>query len=117
MITLRPRGPRVTFTARASFWTPSRMCSRASASKAICLAIFFLDSVGRSGLVLDDREDVRLGHDQVLVAQHLDLGAGVGGEQHAVADLDGHLLASAVLVDAALADGEHAAFLRLVLGA
>ena len=34
----RPRGPSVAFTARASFSTPARMRSRASASKQSCLA-------------------------------------------------------------------------------
>ena len=37
MMTLRPRGPRVTLTARASCLTPSRMRSRASWSYAIFL--------------------------------------------------------------------------------
>jgi hypothetical protein len=32
MMTFRPRGPSVTLTARASFYTPARMCSRAEAS-------------------------------------------------------------------------------------
>jgi len=36
--TLRPRGPRVTLTARASFLTPSRIASRASWSNASFLA-------------------------------------------------------------------------------
>src|SRR5688500_14702245 len=35
---LRPRGPRVAFTARASFVTPSSSALRASASKASILA-------------------------------------------------------------------------------
>src|SRR5438105_12793452 len=37
-MTLRPLGPRVTLTARASLATPLRSTSRASCSKAICLA-------------------------------------------------------------------------------
>jgi hypothetical protein len=38
MTAFLPRGPYVTFTARASFCTPDRIFSRASWSKAICLA-------------------------------------------------------------------------------
>ena len=38
MTALRPRGPYVIFTARASFWTPDRIFSRASWSKVSCLA-------------------------------------------------------------------------------
>ena len=36
--TLRPRGPSVTFTARASCSTPSRIFARASPLKSNCLA-------------------------------------------------------------------------------
>src|SRR5688500_12923157 len=39
--TLRPDGPSVTLTARASFETPRRMLSRASWSNAILLAAMF----------------------------------------------------------------------------
>ena len=40
--TLRPLGPRVTFTAFANSSTPLRSCSRASLLKTICFAIILL---------------------------------------------------------------------------
>src|SRR3954468_3900601 len=46
MTALRPRGPRVAFTARASFVTPSRSALRASASKASILAAMYQSPFG-----------------------------------------------------------------------
>ena len=43
-ITLRPHGPSVTFTAAASFLTPSRIAARASVLNAIFFAAIFLIS-------------------------------------------------------------------------
>ena len=54
--------------------------------------------------------------DQVLLVVVLELGAGVLGEEHLVADLDVHRDALAVVVEAALADGHDRAALRLLLG-
>src|SRR5262249_27074559 len=65
----------------------------------------------------DDAEDVFLAHDQVLVADDLDFGAGVGAEQHRVADLDRERRALAVIEELAFADGDDLAFLRLLLRA
>src|SRR3954447_19120511 len=58
MMTFRPLGPRVTLTARASLATPRRMASRASMSKAICLADiskprWWCCSLGRVGRVFE----------------------------------------------------------------
>src|SRR6266542_2694647 len=57
-------------------------------------------------LLLDDREHVARGQDQVLLAGVLDLGAAVLGVQHHVAD---------VVVEAARADGQDGALLWLLL--
>jgi hypothetical protein len=66
------------------------------------------------GVVCD--QDVVLAHHQVLVAVELDLGAGVAGEDHAVALLDGEGDALAgVGVEVAGADGLDGAGLGLVL--
>src|SRR6267143_5055660 len=105
--TLRPLGPRVTFTASASVLTPLRMASRARTSNRISLAAISVSlrwSVGLEALLLDDAEDVFLAHHEVLLAVDLDLGPGVLGEQHAVADLDVERADLAVLEDLAVAD-------------
>src|SRR3954468_16423621 len=65
----------------------------------------------------DDAEDVFLAHDQELVADDLDLGAGVGAEEHRVADLDRERRALAVIQELAFADGDDLAFLGLLLRA
>src|SRR3954464_10607457 len=90
MMTLRPLGPSVTFTASASVLTPLRMVSRARTSNKISLAAISLvsDSAGKRGLLLDDAEDVFLAHHQVLFAFDLDVRPGVLREEHAIADLD-----------------------------
>src|SRR6185369_17260537 len=65
----------------------------------------------------DDAEDVFFAHDQVVLADVLDLGAGVGSEEHGVDGLDREGRALAVVERAAFADRDDAAFLGLVLGA
>jgi hypothetical protein len=47
--------------------------------------------VRAEGLAFDDRENVALAHDEVVLAVHRDLGAGVLAVQYRVADLDLHL--------------------------
>src|SRR6476659_10137965 len=79
MTTLRPRGPSVTLTALARTFRPRAISARAAALKTISLAAIFV-----SPLLLDDREDVVLTHDQVLFAVDLHLGAAVLREQHLV---------------------------------
>src|SRR4051794_23466562 len=68
------------------------------------------------GTLLEDAHDVRLLHDQQLVAVDLDLGAGPLAEQDAVADLHVELDQLALLVAHARADGEDLALHRLLLG-
>src|SRR6185503_5747543 len=65
----------------------------------------------------DDSEDVVLAHDQVLVADVLDLGAGVRTEEDPVTDLDAEGRALAVVEQLAVADRDDLAFLRLLLRA
>src|SRR5512140_896425 len=67
-------------------------------------------------LALDHAEDVVLAHDQVLLAVDLDLGPGVLGEEDAVAGLDVEGPDLAVLLDLAVAHGDHLALDRLLLG-
>src|SRR5437762_5199813 len=116
--TLRPLGPRVTFTASASVLTPLRIASRARTSNRISLAAISVSLrsqlVGR--LLLDDAEDVFLAHHQVLLPLDLDLGSGVLREQHAVTRLDVQGAHFAVLEDLAGSDGDDFAFDGLFLG-
>src|SRR5262245_16916854 len=65
---------------------------------------------------LDDREDVVLAHQEVHLAVDLELVTGIRGEEHLVAGLDLEWPTLAVLGDAAVADSDHLALLRLVLG-
>src|SRR5213596_2299284 len=64
----------------------------------------------------DHAEDVLLAHDEVLLAVDLDLRSGVLHEQDLVADLDVEGRQLAVVVHLALADRDHLALLRLLLG-
>src|SRR5919197_2330691 len=70
----------------------------------------------RGAGALDDAEDLVLAHDEVLLAVDLDLRAAVLAEEHAVAGPHVQRLARAVLTDLAVADGDHLALLRLLLG-
>src|SRR3954463_11132388 len=118
MMTLRPLGPSVTFTASASVLTPLRMVSRARTSNRISLAAISLvsDCAGKRDLLLDDAEDVFLAHHQVLFAFDLDVGPGVLREEHAIADLDVERTDLAILEDLAVADRDDLALDRLFLG-
>src|SRR4051794_6417817 len=73
-------------------------------------------STVRSGLLLDDREDVAGGEHQVLLAGVLDLGAAVLRVQNGVADLNVDRNPVALVVDPAGAHSEDGALLRLLLG-
>src|SRR3954464_1471918 len=140
MTTLRPLGPSVTFTASASALTPRSRARRASSSNCRSLAAMrpsFHTRVKKSvrtdcgdrarmrsvaageaeALLLDDREHVAGGEDEVLLVVVLDLGAAVLAVDHDVTDLDveRHAL-GAVLVEAAGAHREDGALLRLLLG-
>src|SRR6185295_4915336 len=79
--TLRPLGPRVTFTASASVLTPRRIASRARTSKMISLAAMCVSL----SLLFDHAEDVILAHHEMVFAFDLDLGPGVLAEEDAVA--------------------------------
>src|SRR5688572_26270570 len=128
--TLRPRGPRVTLTASASALTPSSSRCRVSSEKLRIFAMYVpsggtapspaLPGPGRCQLfsrsLLDDREDVAGGEHQVLLAGVLDLGAAVLRVDDRVADVDVNRNPVALVVDAARADSEDGALLRLLLG-
>src|SRR5262249_21358345 len=114
--TARPRGPRVTLTARASCFTPRRMASRASWSNAILLAAIFSPSFSCSGLLADHREDLALAEDEEFLAVQLHFRSREAAEEDAVALLDLEGLDLAVVQDAAGADGDDRALLGLVLG-
>src|SRR5690242_10949127 len=136
MTTFRPFGPSVTFTASASWSTPRLRAARASPVNWRVLAAMgsgslYRDgawaSVVRSGAPLgagwrgrphrsaQDGEDVGLAEDEKRLAVYDDFGAAVFPKEDSVADLDVHRDALAV-VEAARADGEDLALLRLLLG-
>ena len=81
--TLRPRGPSVTFTAFARVLTPTAICLRASLSNRISLA-----AMSCLLYFLDDRENVVLAQDDVLLPVDLDFGARVLADEDLVAVLD-----------------------------
>ena len=70
----------------------------------------------RQSYSIHDRQHVVLGHDEVFLAVVCDLVAGVGREQHPVADLHLEWGALAVVQRLAFADREDLALLRLLLG-
>src|SRR5689334_6876205 len=70
----------------------------------------------RLPLGLDDAQQVGLLHDQVVLIVDPDLGARPLAEQHPVTRLDIEPLDLAPFVPGAGADGDHLAFLRLLLG-
>src|SRR3569832_2035268 len=120
MMTLRPRGPRVTFTVLARMLSPLAMLERALDEKTMSLAaIFSLQCVfwfeKSSAELLDDRQDVVLAQDQVLDAVDLDVAARVLAEQDLVAGLHLELAKRAVLLDLAVADGDDRRLHRLLL--
>src|SRR5919202_1279927 len=129
--TLRPFGPSVTFTALARISTPRSILARASVENLTSLAAIRKGLLavlarppawsggglgGLGGTLVEDAHDVRLLHDQQLVAVDLDLGAGPLAEQDAVAGLDVERHELALLVAHAGADGEDLALHRLLLG-
>src|SRR5262245_15041705 len=117
MMTLRPRGPSVVRTARASLRTPLRISSRASWSYAIFLALIaWCSPVRRLGRSLDDREDVVLADEEVLLAVDLDLAAGVAAEDDPLPGRDRRRGALAVVEELAVADRDDDPLLRLLLG-
>src|SRR5580693_568785 len=131
--TLRPLGPSVTFTESARISTPRIMRARASPPKRTSFAAMVLipcfEMLGRcrSALcrlllgdgdtwVFNDAHDVRLLHDEEILAVELDLRAGPLAEQDAVALLNVEWYDRALLIAGARADGDDLAFHRLFLG-
>src|SRR5882762_7882438 len=116
--TLRPFGPRVTFTALARVALarvsmPRSIRSRASPLNRTSLAgIGFLLPLGALafGAALDDSQDVGLLHDHQFLAVDLDLAARPFAEQDPVTGLDVQRTERAVLVSAA---GSYAEYLAL----
>ena len=111
MITFRPFGPSVTFTAFASALTPRMIASEACVSNLISLA------PSGSLLSAENREDVFLAHDHVRLAGDGDLVPGVLSVQHPVAGLDVERCQLAVVADLAFAGRDDDALLGLLLGA
>src|SRR3954454_12421238 len=140
--TLRPRGPRVTFTVSASLSTPRSSERRASSLNLMLLAMGPFrsggagrrrpprnpsDRVARGGRgrrgtrnaeesLLHDGEQVAGREHEVLLAAVDDLGAAVLRVDDHVADVDVERHTLAVVVDAAGAHGDDRALLRLLLG-
>src|SRR5919198_208425 len=127
--TLRPLGPRVTFTASARVLTPRRMASRARTSKTISFAAMIRSlSCGVAtgaeltpgqwvrGLLLDHSEHVLLAEDQVVLALDLHFGARVLAEQDPIAGPDVERPHLAVLEDFPVPHRDHLALERLLLG-
>src|SRR6516162_6165722 len=110
MITFRPFGPSVTFTALASVLTPRMMASEAFVSKRISFALM-------AGSSAEYGEDVFLAQDHVFLTGDRDFAAGVLPVQHAVADLHVERRDAPVVADLALAGGHDGALLGLLLGA
>src|SRR5215213_7215182 len=66
-------------------------------------------------LVVDLRQNVLLGEDQIFLVLELELCTRVFGEQNRVADRDVHRNAIAIVVTTALANRDHATALRFLL--
>src|SRR5215831_17713856 len=97
MTTLRPLGPRVTFTASASLFTPVSSARRDSSPYAMCLAICILllkDCLSSFSFSLafsgpfDHTQDVVLAHDQIVLIIELHLSSGILAEKHTVSLFD-----------------------------
>src|SRR5882672_8871899 len=110
MITFRPLGPSVTFTAFASVLTPRMMASEAFVSNLISLA-----ATTRLLLSAQDREDVFLAQDHVLLPGDRHFGAGVLPVEDPVADLHVERRDLPVFADLALAGRDDGALLGLLL--
>src|SRR6185436_12716204 len=111
--TFRPLGPSVTLTASVRRVTPRRIACRDASPYVICfdMGAFFL----RAERLRQDGQDFFFAQDQHVLAVDGDVGPVVLAEQHLVADLDVEGDLGAVLEDAAVADRQHLALLRLLL--
>src|SRR4051812_3624477 len=130
--TLCPLGPRVSATASASLSTPASSALRASSLNFSSFAGMvppsgcfemqkgpvaraLLERLWVFLLLVDDREDVARGEDEVVFPVELDLGAAVLGVDDLVPDLDVEGDTGAVL-EATRAHGDDRALLGLLLG-
>src|SRR3954463_16051983 len=128
--TLRPFGPRVTFTASARISTPRSILSRASVEKrtslaamGLCLQSWLNSGVRRAlsglarrrGAERDDAHHVALLHDQEILAIDAHLGARPLAEENPVAGLHVERDDLAALVAGAGTGGDDLAFLGLFL--
>src|SRR5580765_2907071 len=102
--TLRPLGPRVTFTASANWFTPRSTACRDCSPYTICFAIiqlrcerFLLLHLGAA--VFDDGKHFVFAHDEVFLTIELDFLAGIFPEQDEVAGLHVEGRALAVVLD------------------
>src|SRR5258705_2731311 len=109
MITFRPFGPSVTFTAFASVLTPRMMASEAFVSNLISLAAMVSAPSAQNG------EDVFLAQNDVLLSGQRDFVAGVLPVEDAVADFHVEWSDSTVVLDFALARRHDDALLGLLL--
>src|SRR5690606_26871129 len=128
--TLRPLGPRVTFTALARTFTPRTTRARASSPNKTCLAAMLIslnrDNVEKGDLegsiqvserLLDHRQDLFFTDNQQFVAIDLDGLAGVLAEQNLVANFDVDRQHFAVFGFLARANGQDFTLIGLFSGA
>src|ERR1700681_801569 len=130
-MTLRPLGPRVTFTALARLLTPRRMPCREESPYTMFFAIPGISCrsafscqwlLRRPSLLLlfrpavNDGQHLVLAHDQVLLAIELDFLARVLAEEDQIARLDIEGNPRALIVHLAVAGRNDPALLRLLFG-
>src|ERR1700691_1180076 len=111
--TLRPLGPRVTFTASASWFTPRRMACRELSAYTICFAIELARFLYSHRLRIQNAKNIFFAHDQVLCSIQPDFAAGVFAEENVVAHLNVQCDECAVFQAFALPNGHHFTLLRL----
>src|SRR5437763_1244527 len=108
--TLRPLGPKVTFTALARMSTPRSILSRASVWNRTSFAAMI------SLPLRDDTHNVGFLHDNEVLAVDLDFGARPFSKEHSVANLHVEWIELAVIPPGAGPGGDHFALHRLFLG-
>src|SRR5512136_2468185 len=116
-MTLRPLGPRVTFTALASALTPSRIDFLACSSYCNIFAPiknFLLHNLIL--LLFNNAQDVILTQDEMVDTVNLHIGAGVFAEKNPVTSLDIELHQLPVFCHFAFTHGDDLPFHRFFLG-
>src|SRR5690242_6171296 len=121
--TLRPLGPKVTFTASANWLTPRNTARRECSPYTICFAICFLLQCAEPGAratlspgSVDDRQHFLFPHDEVFLAVELDLLAGILAEEDRVAGADVQGDPLAIVLGLAASGRDDLALLGLFLG-